>query len=85
MAFWSFISWLIGGLLVGWVASKIMHGKGGLIRNIVLGAAGSVIGGWLAQYAGIGNGEVWSIVGFLVAVGGACVLILLSRLIVGKH
>jgi uncharacterized membrane protein YeaQ/YmgE (transglycosylase-associated protein family) len=36
-----FIGWMIIGALIGWVASKIMHGKGGLIRNIIVGIAGS--------------------------------------------
>ena len=80
-----FLGWLIIGAIIGWLASKIMHGKGGLLRNIILGIAGSVVGGWLADYAGIGNGDVWSFVGFLVAIGGACLLILISRLIVGKR
>lgn len=83
--FWNFLGWLVIGALIGWVASKIMRGKGGLIRNIILGVAGSVVGGWLANYAGIGTGNVWSIGGFLIAVGGACILILLSRLIVGRR
>ena len=80
-----FLGLMIIGALIGWVASKIMHGKGGLIRNIIVGIAGSVIGGWLADYAGIGSGNVWSIGGFFIAVGGACILILLSRLIIGKR
>lgn len=83
--FWHFIGWLFIGALIGWVASKIMRGKGGLIRNIIVGIAGSVVGGWLAEYAGIGSGNVWSIGGFLIAVGGACVLIILSRLILGRR
>ena len=62
-----------------------MHGKGGLIRNIIVGIAGSVVGGWLAEYLGIGSGNVWSIGGFFIAVGGACILILISRLIIGKR
>ena len=49
--FWNFIGWLFIGAIIGWLASKIMHGKGGLIRNIVLGVAGSVVGGWLAEFA----------------------------------
>jgi uncharacterized membrane protein YeaQ/YmgE (transglycosylase-associated protein family) len=80
-----FIGWIIIGALIGWVASKIMQGKGGLIRNIIVGIAGSVLGSWLAEYAGIGSGNVWSIGGFFIAVGGACVLILLSRLILGRR
>ena len=80
-----FLGLMIIGALIGWVASKIMHGKGGLIRNIIVGIAGSVIGGWLADYAGIGSGNAWSIGGFFIAVGGACILILISRLILGKR
>lgn len=79
------IGWLLIGAIIGWLAGKIMHGKGGLVRNIILGIAGSVVGGWLADYAGIGNGDVWSFTGFIVAIGGACLLILISRLIVGKR
>jgi uncharacterized membrane protein YeaQ/YmgE (transglycosylase-associated protein family) len=62
-----------------------MHGKGGLLRNIIVGIAGAVVGGWLADYAGIGSGNVWSIGGFFIALGGACILILISRLIIGKR
>ena len=80
----NFIGWIIIGALIGWIASKIMHGKGGFLRNIIVGIAGSVIGGWLADYAGIGSGDVWSIGGFFIALGGACLLILISRLIIGK-
>ena len=42
-------------------------------------------GGWLADWIGIGTGNIWSIGGFLIAVGGACLLILVSRLISGKR
>ncbi|MCE5188116.1 MAG: GlsB/YeaQ/YmgE family stress response membrane protein [Eubacteriales bacterium] len=79
-----FIGWLIIGALIGWVASKIMKGKGGLLRNIIVGIAGSVLGGWLADWVGIGSGNPWSIGGFLIALGGACLLIFLSRVILGR-
>jgi uncharacterized membrane protein YeaQ/YmgE (transglycosylase-associated protein family) len=82
---WNYLSWLLIGALIGWVASKIMRGRGGLFRNIIVGIAGSVVGGWLAEYAGIGSGNAWSFGGFFIAVGGACVLILISRLIIGKR
>ena len=80
-----FLGWLFIGAIIGWLASKIMHGKGGLIRNIILGVAGSVVGGWLADYVGIGTGNVWSFTGFIIAIAGACVLIILSRLFIGKR
>lgn len=80
-----FIGLLIIGALIGWVASKIMKGKGGLLRNIIVGIAGSVLGGWMANWAGIGSGDPWSIGGFLIATGGACLLIFLSRVILGTR
>ena len=81
----SVIGRLLLGALIGWLASKIMHGKGGLIRNIIVGIAGSVLGGWLADWVGIGTGNIFSFGGFLIAVGGACLLIFLSRLISGRR
>ena len=81
----NFLGWLLIGALIGWLASKIMHGKGGLLRNIIVGIAGAVVGGWLADYARNGSGNVWSNGGFFIALGGACILILISRLIVGKR
>ena len=56
-----------------------------LLVDTIVGIAGSVVGGWLAEYLGIGSGNVWSIGGFFIAVGGACILILISRLIIGKR
>ena len=44
---------LLIGALVGWLAGKIMHSKGGLIRNIVLGLLGGALGGWLGSLIGV--------------------------------
>ena len=32
---------LILGALIGWIASKLMGSRGGLIRNLILGVVGS--------------------------------------------
>ena len=32
---------LILGALIGWIASKLMDSRGGLLRNLILGVAGS--------------------------------------------
>lgn len=39
---------LILGALIGWIASKLMGSRGGLIRNLILGVVGSAVGNWLA-------------------------------------
>lgn len=43
------ITWIIVGAIAGWLAGKVMKGKGfGLIGNIVVGSIGALVGGWLA-------------------------------------
>jgi uncharacterized membrane protein YeaQ/YmgE (transglycosylase-associated protein family) len=68
------ISLIIGGI-VGWLASIIMktNAQMGWIANIVIGVVGSMLGFWLAGLLGIMAGG--GILGFLIAIGGAVLLI----------
>lgn len=63
---------LIVGGVIGWLASLVMKSDGGLIRNILIGIAGSALGGWLAGLLGISASGLGSV---LVSIGGACILI----------
>jgi uncharacterized membrane protein YeaQ/YmgE (transglycosylase-associated protein family) len=65
------------GAIVGWLAGKIMHSKGGLIRNIVLGLAGGALGGWLGSLIGV-EPTNW-ITSILIGIGGSCLLIWIMR------
>ena len=70
------------GAIIGWLAGKLMNSKGGLLRNILLGIAGSAVGGFLG---GLLNVEPTSwIVSMLLSVGGACLIIWLQRKLFGK-
>ncbi len=72
--------WILFGALVGWIASKIMHSRRhGLIRNIIVGLIGSVIGGTIASSLGFGSVQAFTLDGFLIATGGAILLIWLLR------
>jgi len=89
------IGWIIFGLIAGLIAKAIMPGKdpGGVIITILLGIAGSLIGGFIGRALfGYGrfasdSGEL-SRPGFLMslvlAVVGAIVLLALYRLIKGR-
>jgi uncharacterized membrane protein YeaQ/YmgE (transglycosylase-associated protein family) len=44
-----FFSMLIVGLLAGWIAEKITESRHGLITNLLVGIAGSFVGGKLAE------------------------------------
>ncbi len=69
------IMWIVFGAIVGWLASIITKSKGGLIRNIIVGLIGAMLGGWIGSFFGLGSVDEFTVEGFLVAVGGAVLLI----------
>jgi uncharacterized membrane protein YeaQ/YmgE (transglycosylase-associated protein family) len=89
------IGWIIFGLIAGLIAKAIMPGRdpGGFIITMLLGIAGSLIGGFIGQ-ALFGYGRAvndsgdLSQPGFLMslvlAIVGAILLLVLYRLIKGR-
>ena len=85
------LSWIVFGLIAGFIAKAIMPGKdpGGALITIVLGIVGAVIGGWIATALRIGGrGDEVSDPGFLVslvfAVIGALLVLVVYRLATGR-
>lgn len=77
-----FWAWILIGLIAGWLAGLAFRGKSfGCITDIVLGLVGSVIGGWLFNYAGIMGGDFYY--SLAAATAGAIVLVGISRLFAG--
>ncbi|MCC6501489.1 MAG: GlsB/YeaQ/YmgE family stress response membrane protein [Anaerolineales bacterium] len=79
----TFIAWLIFGALAGWLAS-VLTGKNrrmGAVANIVVGILGAFIGAGIMSTLGIAVPVGFSVTGFLVAVGGAVVMIMAMGLI----
>ena len=73
--------WIIFGALVGWVASMIMKGGGGLVWDIVVGIVGAVIGGFIMSLIGKSGVGGFNLYSFLVALLGACILVAILRAI----
>ena len=81
------LSWLVVGLIAGWLASLVMKGGGsGLIGDIVVGIVGALIGGFLAgTLLGIPNAvNGINLSSIIVAFLGAVVLIAILRMISGR-
>lgn len=76
----SFVWFIIIGLVAGWLANVIMHGKGrGLFLNILIGVIGGVIGGWGMDWLNINiPGRFGSLV---TAFLGAVVLLAIINLV----
>ena len=67
------IGFIVAGLIIGALARLLMPGrqKIGLLWTLLLGVAGSVIGGTIAS--ALGTGSIWELdlLGFIVAVVSA--------------
>ena len=84
----SFIAFIILGLIAGAIAKAILPGKqgGGWIATLVLGVVGALVGGWIGTAIfGVGLEEFWSLESWLIAIGGAIVVLLIWGLITGNR
>jgi uncharacterized membrane protein YeaQ/YmgE (transglycosylase-associated protein family) len=81
------IAWIVFGLLAGWVAKMVTPGTdpGGCIVTMLIGVAGAVIGGFIGQALGFGSISGFDLRSFLIAVGGAVLLLFLYRLVAGRR
>ena len=71
------------GLVAGILASLLLGGKGGLVRCLILGVVGAVVGGILAPKLGVTPIENVHLNNVAVATGGAVLVLLLAQ-ILGK-
>jgi len=73
-----FIVWIIVGGIAGFLASKVLTGKGmGLIWDIAVGILGGFLGGWLAGLVGIAATNL--VMDVVVAFVGAVILLVVFR------
>jgi len=84
----SIVSWIIVGLIAGWLAGTIMKGRGyGILHDIVVGILGAMVGGFLAAVllggdyvTGVNLGTILvSVVGAILADAGASVPLSLTE------
>ena len=74
---------IVVGLIAGFLASRVVLGKGrGWFWDIVIGILGAIIGGWLAGLLHISVNVGPSILNqIIIAFAGAVILLLIWRLV----
>ncbi len=79
------LAWIFFGLIVGIVAKLLTPGRdpGGIIVTILLGIAGALVGGYLGR--AMGWYHTGQPAGFLMAVLGSIILLILYRLVVPRR
>ncbi|MFT3902314.1 MAG: GlsB/YeaQ/YmgE family stress response membrane protein [Niabella sp.] len=81
------LSWIIFGLIAGAIAKALHPGKdpGGWIVTILIGIAGSFVGGWIgSSILGWGDVSGFNFKSFALAILGAVILLWLYGLITKK-
>ncbi len=79
-----FFTWLVVGVIVGWLAGIAVKGRGfGLIGNIFIGVIGALIGGWLAGALFNISDPIsgFNLTTIIVAFLGAILVLFIARLI----
>jgi uncharacterized membrane protein YeaQ/YmgE (transglycosylase-associated protein family) len=81
----NFIIWIIVGGFIGWLASVIMktNSRQGIIADVIVGIVGAFVGGFfLSPLFNIStiNESNYSIPALLVSLGGAIILLAISKL-----
>ena len=79
------IGWVLFGLVVGVIGKLLMPGRdpGGFIITILLGIAGALLGGFLGRTLGLYRDD--DPVGFIMAVLGSILLLVIYRFAVGRR
>jgi uncharacterized membrane protein YeaQ/YmgE (transglycosylase-associated protein family) len=82
----SIISWIILGLIAGFIGSKIVDRRGqGFWLNTALGIIGALIGGFLFSFfgaTGVTGLNIWSMI---VAIVGSIVVLMIYNAVTGSR
>jgi uncharacterized membrane protein YeaQ/YmgE (transglycosylase-associated protein family) len=76
-------SFLIIGLIAGWIAEKVMHRDQGLLTNLIVGVIGAYLGAFIFSFFGLNTAGSW-IGSLVVATIGAVVLLWIVGMIRGR-
>jgi uncharacterized membrane protein YeaQ/YmgE (transglycosylase-associated protein family) len=80
------LGWIILGLVAGAIAKALHKGEepGGLLGTLAVGVLGAIVGGLIASAVGIGGiGSFFSLGTWLIAIGGALLLLVLYSALAG--
>jgi uncharacterized membrane protein YeaQ/YmgE (transglycosylase-associated protein family) len=82
---WTILGWIVFGLIAGFIARAIVPGKDdiGIVRTIILGILGSVVGGllWGLVTFSLGGFEP---VGWIGSIIGAVIVLVIYNKVTGR-
>ena len=77
------LAWIGMGLIAGVLGKFLLPGRdgGGLLKTILVGIVGALLGGWIGAQAGIGSVHDFSLRSIGIATGGAILLLVIFRMV----
>lgn len=83
----SWLAWIVLGGLAGWIASILTgnNARMGIFANVIVGIIGALAGSWILGLLNVTNPLTFSVTTFLVAVGGAVLLLFLFSMFRGRN
>ncbi|GAA5157728.1 hypothetical protein GCM10023321_36380 [Pseudonocardia eucalypti] len=83
--FWTIVGWIVLGLVAGFIARAVVPGKDdiGILRTIVLGVVGSVVGGFLFGLFTAGL-RGFHPAGFIGSIIGAIIVLVIYNKVTGR-
>lgn len=78
------LSWIVLGLVAGWIAKFFMPISGGIFKTLILGVVGALVGGYISTLLGWGSVTGFNFFSLLIAVVGALIVIFVFRLVSKK-
>ena len=81
------LSWIVVGLIAGWLAKMISPGpeRAGILATLLIGVIGAIVGGWLFNAfgrAGAGGVDLYSVI---VATLGAVVFLFIWKAVTSRR
>lgn len=81
------IGWIVLGLVAGAIAKALHPGDdpGGIFGTLIVGVLGALLGGLIASALNVGElSSFFSIGTWLIAIGGALLLLIVYRAVLGR-
>jgi uncharacterized membrane protein YeaQ/YmgE (transglycosylase-associated protein family) len=79
------IAWIVVGAIAGFLANLVMGGSEGLLKMIILGVIGALVGGFVAMSLKLGSVDGINVESIAIATLGAIAVVFVARAAGGRR
>jgi len=79
------VAWIVVGAIAGFLANLVMGGSEGLLKMLILGVVGALVGGFVAMSLKLGSVDGINVESIAIATIGAIAVVFVARLAGGRR